>query len=150
MTFLPITDNDDLGPQALAASTLRDALVPYIGERATSLFSYAIADESGSLVNAVRLRRALVENGEDPEHPQVTEAEQLLIDWGRLIARSPFDIPDEVYARVEKAFTPQLRGILVAYAAQVIAAGLFLTVGRVALDENLYEFRKPGDERTVG
>src|SRR6187431_36113 len=88
--------------------TLRDALVPFIGERAVSLFSYAISDENDCLVCSVFFRRILIDNGEDPDNPQVTEAEQLLIDWGRLIASNPAGIPDDVYAKLEKAFNPQL------------------------------------------
>ena len=85
MTFLPLPQYDDLGPEAKAAAdrqvelhggritnmkatllshvpsftaymewyTLRDALVPYIGERAVSLFSYAISDENDCLVCSV-------------------------------------------------------------------------------------------------
>jgi hypothetical protein len=128
--------------------TLRDDLVPFIGERAVSLFSYAISDENDCLVCSVFFRRILIDNGEDPDNPQVTEAEQLLIDWGRLIVRSPSAIPDEFYARLEKAFNPQLRVLLLAFAGQMVATNLFNTVGRVPLDEVLYEYRKPGDERT--
>jgi alkylhydroperoxidase family enzyme len=128
--------------------TLRDELVPFIGERAVSLFSYAISDENDCLVCSVFFRRILIDNGEDPDNPQVTEAEQLLIDWGRLIARDPAGIPDEFYARLERAFSPQLRVLLVAFAGQMIATNLVNTVGRVPLDEVLYDYRKPGDDRT--
>lgn len=130
--------------------TLRDELVPFIGERAVSLFSYAISDANDCLVCSVYFRRILIDNGEDPDDPQVTEAEQLLIDWGRLIAASPADIPDEFYARLEQAFNPQLRVLLVAFAGQMIATNLFNMVGRVPLDEVLYDYRRPGDERTRG
>lgn len=130
--------------------TLRDELVPFIGERAVSLFSYAISDENDCLVCSVFFRRILIDNGEDPDNPQVTEAEQLLIDWGRLIAASPASIPDEMYERLERAFHPQLRVLLVAFAGQMIATNLFNMVGRVPLDEVLYDYRKPGDDRTAG
>ena len=130
--------------------TLRDELVPFIGERAVSLFSYAISDANDCLVCSVFFRRILIDNGEDPDAPQVTEAEQLLIDWGRLIAARPASIPDEIYARLEATFSPQLRVLLVAFAGQMIATNLFNTVGRVPLDEVLYDYRKPGDTRTVG
>ena len=129
---------------------LRDELAPFIGERAVSLFSYAISDENDCLVCSVYFRRILIDNGEDPDNPQVTEVEQLLIDWGRLIAKSPANIPAELYARLEAAFNPQLRVLLVAFAGQMIATNLFTIVGKVPLDELLYEYRKPGDERTVG
>lgn len=149
MTFLPMTTPGGLGPAARGEwYSLRDALVPFIGERAVSLFSYAISDENDSLVCSVFFRRILVDNGEDPDNPQVTEAEQLLIDWGRLIASTPGSIPDEFYARLERAFNPQLRVLLLAFAGQTVAANLFTTVGRVPLDEELYDYRKPGDERT--
>ena len=128
--------------------TLRDELVPFIGERAVSLFSYAISDENDCLVCSVFFRRVLIDNGEDPDNPQVTEAEQLLIDWGRMIARDPAGIPSEFYAKLEAAFSPQLRVLLLAFAGQMVATNLFNTVGRVPLDEVLYEYRKPGDERT--
>jgi len=148
MTFLPITGSDTLGPEARQWYTLRDALVPFIGERAVSLFSYAISDESDALVCSVYFRRILIDNGEDPDNPQITETEQLLIDWGRLMASSPSDIPDAFYSRLEAAFTPQLRVQLLAFAGQMVATNLFTTVGRVPLEEILYGYRKPGDERT--
>ena len=129
--------------------TLRDELAPLIGERAVSLFCYAISDENDCLVCSVFFRRILIDNGEDPDNPQVTEAEQLLIDWGRYIASNPSGIPDEFYARLEAAFRPQLRVLLLAFAGLMVATNLFNTVGRVPLDEALYDYRRPGDERTV-
>ncbi len=128
--------------------TLRDELVPFIGERAVSLFSYAISDENDCLVCSVFFRRILIDNGEDPDNPQVTETEQLLIDWGRLIASAPGRIPLAFYAKLEAAFSPQLRVMLLAFAGQTVATNLFNTVGRVPLDEFLYGYRKPGDERS--
>ena len=127
--------------------TLRDALVPFIGERAVSLFSYAISDENDCLVCSVYFRRILIDNGEDPDNPQVTEAEQLLIDWGRLIAGNPGGIPAEFYARLESTFNPPLRVLLLAFAGQMVATNLFNTVGKVPLDDVLYDYRKPGDLR---
>jgi hypothetical protein len=130
--------------------TLRDALVPYIGERAVALFSYAISDANDCLVCSVFFRRILIDAGDDPDHPQVTETEQLLIDWGVLIATDPAGIPDAFTARLEAAFSPQLRVQLVAFAGQMVATNLFNMVGRVPLDEVLYDYRKPGDERIAG
>ena len=182
MTFLPITEYDELDDAGKAASdhqveahggritnmkatllshvpsftaymewyTLRDELVPYIGERAVSLFSHAISEENDCLVCSVFFRKVLIDSGENVDNPQVTETEQLLMDWGRLIARDPRSIPDEMYARLESAFSPTLRVILVAFAGQMVATNLINMVGRVPLDEVLYEYRKPGDTRTEG
>ena len=129
--------------------TLKDELVPYIGERAVSLFSYAISEQNDCLICSVFFRKILIDSGEDVDNPQVTETEQLLMDWGRLIARDPHGIPDEMYARLEQSFNPKLRLILLAFAGQMVATNLINTVGRIPLDEVLYGYRAPGDDRTV-
>ena len=67
MTF----PQDELGPRW---SQLRDELAPFIGERAVSLLTFALADASGSAALTGPAREALVANGEDPDDPQVTEA----------------------------------------------------------------------------
>ena len=140
MSFLPITTHEGLDA---ASNELRDALVPFIGERAVTLFSYAISDEDGCLVTSAFFRKILVDSGEDPDHPSVTEAEQLLIDWGRLIARDPAGITPDFYSRLEATFNPQLRAALLAYGGSVVARNLFATVGRVPLDDELYAYRTP-------
>lgn len=114
--------------------TLRDAVVPYVGERAVSLFCLAISDEYGSPICAEYFRAVLVDAGEDLDNPQVTETEQLLIDWGRLIARDPHGVPDEMYAHLEERFNPTLRTLLVAFAGLMVAVNLFTAVGRVPVD----------------
>lgn len=129
MDFLPLTRADDLGWHAL-----RDEIAPWIGERAVTLFSYAISDEYGSAVTTRYFRDILTAAGDDPNHPQVTETEQLIIDWGRLIASSPRDIPEAFYARLEGAFTPARRLALLSFAARVVAINLVNTVGRVPVD----------------
>jgi len=129
MDFLPLTRADDLGWHAL-----RDEIAPWIGERAVTLFSYAISDEYGSAVTTRYFRDVLTAAGDDPDHPQVTETEQLIIDWGRLIVSSPRDIPEAFYARLEGAFTPGRRLALLAFAARVVAINLVNTVGRVPVD----------------
>ena len=78
--------------------TLRNELEPFIGERAVSLFSYAISDANDCLVCSVFFRKILIESGDDPDNPVVTETEQLLLEWGRLIATTPGEIPDAFYA----------------------------------------------------
>ena len=129
MDFLPLTRADDLGWHAL-----RDEIAPWIGERAVTLFSYAISDEYGSAVTTRYFRDILTAAGEDPDHPQVTETEQLIIDWGRLIASRPRDLPEAFYARLEGAFTPGRRLALLSFAARVVAINLVNTVGRVPVD----------------
>ncbi len=157
MTFLPDAYYAALSQSSRAAvdrqfaewSRLRDAVVPYIGEHAATLFSHAISDENGALLTSVQLRKALIDSGENPDAPTVTEAEQSLIDWGRLLARDPGSVPTDIRDHIEATFNDQLRPILIAFAAQTVAGNLLEVALAVPLDAELYEFRKPGDSRTV-
>ena len=130
--------------------TLKDELVPFIGERAFSLFCWAISEENDCLVCSVFFRKILIDSGEDLEDPQLSATERLLMDWGRAIASAPNAIPDEMYRRLERTFSPKLRIMLVAFAGQMVATNLVNTVGRVPLDEVLYDYRRPGDTRIAG
>jgi hypothetical protein len=116
-------------------NALKDEVEPYIGERAVSLFCYVISDAAGGAGPAAHFRRILVESGDDPDAPVVTETEQLLLAWGRLIASTPQAIPADVTTRVEAAFSPALRMLLVAFAGQVIAMNLVAIVGGAAMED---------------
>lgn len=135
MTFLP---SFTIHP---AWSELREELVPWIGERAFTLFCYAISQANGCENDALAFRRILVDSGDDPDNPEVTEAEQLLVDWGRLIVTSPHDIPDPFYSRLEQTFSPERRLSLLSFAGQMLASNLINTVGRVPLDPELEAYR---------
>ncbi len=128
--------------------SLKDELVPFIGERAVTLFSYAISEASDCLICSTFFRKALIDSGDDVDNPHVTDAERLLMDWGRMIARAPGDIPSEMYERLEATFQPKLRLILLAFAGLMVATNLINTVGKIPLDDELLPYRKPGDLRT--
>lgn len=111
---------------------LRDDLVPFLGERAVALVCYAVADEAGCEVAAAEFRGPLADGGENPDDPQVTETERLVIDWARQVARNASGVPDDMTARLEGALSPQLRLQLVAFVGQLVALNVFLAAGRVA------------------
>ena len=100
---------------------LRQEIVPYVGERALSLLAFAVFDESDGFEGAAYFRESLRESGTDVDSPEVTESEGLLIRWGRLFARDAEGIPGDVEAEFERAFNPQLRELLVQFAALTVA-----------------------------
>ena len=57
---------------------------------------------------------------DDTDTPQFTETEQLLIDWGRLIAGGRAGIPSVTEARLDTAFNPEHRESLLAFATAVV------------------------------
>ncbi len=110
---------------------VRDELIPYLGERAVTLFSFAISDAYPAPYCAEFFRRELVESGDDPLDPQVTEAERLLIDWGRTIGAGPSAAERELTARVIATFSTPLRQLLAGYAGLMVAVCTFATVGEL-------------------
>src|SRR5688572_15871647 len=64
---------------------VRDEAVPFIGERAVDLFSLAISRAFGAPYPVAYFEHVLAAAGDDPDAPEVTEAEALLIEWGEAI-----------------------------------------------------------------
>ncbi|MDQ1570332.1 MAG: hypothetical protein QOF79_1006 [Actinomycetota bacterium] len=89
---------------------LREEIVPLIGERAFSLFAFAVCDVSSSAAASEYFRKSLLDSGTDPVRPQVTETEQLLIDWGRSATRG--DVEGVLATRFDRVLSPQLGALL--------------------------------------
>lgn len=123
--------------------TLKDELVPVIGERAVSLFSYAISSENDCLICSTFFRKILIDSGENPDDPKLNETERLLMDFGHAISRDPHHISEEIYTSLKVRFSDEQVTLLIAFAGIMAATNLFNTVAKVPLDELLYAYRKP-------
>jgi hypothetical protein len=119
----------------LAWFELRDELIPFLGERAVNLFCFAISDGYPAPYPTTFFRRELELNGDDPLDPQVTEAERLLIDWGRGIGAGAASIPAELRDAVEQTFQPKLRLLLTAFAGLMVAVCVLTVVGEVPTED---------------
>jgi alkylhydroperoxidase family enzyme len=127
--------------------TLADLLVPLIGERGLSLFSYAISAENDCLVCSTFFRKILIDSGDDPDNPLLSDLERFLVELGRAISRDPHKIPEELYGELRKRFATEEIVLLIAFAGIMSATNLFNTVARVPLDEALYDYVKnPGSK----
>ena len=113
---------------------LRDELIPFLGERAVNLFCYSISDGYPAPYPTTFFRRELELNGDDPLDPQVTEAERLLIDWGRALGAGAASVPAELMDRLEQNFQPKLRLLLTAFAGLMVAVCVVTVVGKVPND----------------
>jgi hypothetical protein len=110
---------------------LRDELIPFLGERAVNLFCFAISDGYPAPYPTTFFRRELELNGDDPLDPQVTEAERLLIDWGRALGAGAASVPAELAQAVEQTFQPKLRLLLSSFAGLMVAVCVVTVVGQV-------------------
>lgn len=123
--------------------TLKDELIPVIGDRAVSLFSYAISSENDCLICSTFFRKILIDSGENPDDPKLNETERLLIEFGHAISRDPHHISEGIYTSLKERFSDEQITLLIAFAGIMAATNLFNTVAKVPLDELLYAYRKP-------
>lgn len=126
--------------------TLYDLLVPVVGDRALSLFSYAISNGNDCLVCSTFFRKILIDSGDDPDNPKISDVERLLMDFGSAICCDPHNIPDSIYEELSEKFTTEQIVNLIAFAGIMYATNLFNTVAKVPLDEILYKYRKTEKE----
>jgi len=97
-----------------------------VGKRAADFFEYAISLENECLVCSRYFAKLLRQNGiEDFEHFAFTEEEQLLIDYGRALAKDPKHIPDELFARLRAAFSEETLVVATTMGVFMIANNVF-------------------------
>lgn len=126
--------------------TLKDLIVPFIGERALSLYAYAISNGNNCLICSTFFRKILIDSGDNPDNPVLSETEKLLMDFGQAICVNPHKIPDELYEKLEKSFNTEQLVLLISFAGIMYATNLFNTVAKVPLDEVLYKYTNKKEE----
>jgi alkylhydroperoxidase family enzyme len=123
---------------------LRDAVVPFLGERATTLFAHAISAGTDCLVCSTFFRRLLIDNGEDPEDLRLDDWERTIIAFGRQLAVEPHGVSDELFDRLAARLRPDQIVALTAFGGLMVATNLFNNALKVDLDEYLHGYRKEG------
>jgi alkylhydroperoxidase family enzyme len=121
---------------------LRGEVVPFLGERATTLFTHAISAGTDCLVCSTFFRRLLIDSGEDPEALKLDDWEQTVVDYGRQLAKDPHGVSDELFARLAARLRPEEIVALTAFGGLMVATNLFNNALRVDLDDYLHGYRK--------
>lgn len=134
-------------PVALAALMhwypLHDAVVAFLGQRATTIFVHAISTESDCLICSTFFRRWLIDAGEDPDALRLDEREQTLVAFAAQIVRDANGVGDELFARLAAFLAPEQIVTLTAFAGLMIATNVFNNALRVELDDYLRPYRRP-------
>jgi len=118
---------------------LRDEALPFLGERLCDLYSYAISADTDCLICSTYFRRTLIERGDRPDEPKLDDRERAVIEFGRCLVAGKNRVPDELYARMARWFTPPQIVTLAAFGAMMIATNVFNN----ALDVDLDDYLKP-------
>jgi len=121
---------------------LRDQVLPFLGDRLTTLFAHSISAGTDCLVCSTFFRRILIDSGEDPGHLQLDDWEQTIVAFGRQLAVDPHGISDELYDRLAARLRPEQIVALTAFGGLMVATNLFNNALHVDLDEYLEPYRK--------
>jgi alkylhydroperoxidase family enzyme len=121
---------------------LRNEVVPFLGERPTTLFAHAISAGTDCLVCSTFFRRLLIDAGEDPDALRLDDWEQTIVAYGRQLAVDPHGVSDELYGRLAARLEPNQIVALTVFGGLMVATNLFNNALRVDLDDYLHPYRK--------
>ena len=97
-----------------------------VGKRAADLFEYAISVQNECVVCTTYFAKLLRSMGiTDLNDFDFTPAEELMIEYGRAVARDPKHIPDELFARLKAAFDDETIVVMTTMAVFMIANNTF-------------------------
>jgi len=121
---------------------LRTELLGFISERGLNLFAHAISAENHCLVCSTFFRKILIDGGDNPDNPRISEKEQVLIDFGRQCVTEPNGVDDALFTRLKGFFDEKQIVLLTAFTGLMIATNLINSVLKVDLDEYLSDYTK--------
>jgi alkylhydroperoxidase family enzyme len=121
---------------------LRAEVVPFLGERLTTLFAHAISTGTDCLICSTFFRRLLIDAGEDPDALRLDDRERAVVEYGRQLAADPNNVSDELFDQIAASFRPEQVVALTAFGGLMVATNLFNNALRVDLDEYLHAYRK--------
>lgn len=97
-----------------------------VGKRAADFFEYAISVENDCIVCTTYFGKLLRSMGiEDFEHFAFTPEEELMIEYGRAIAKNPKRIPDELFESLREVFDEETIVVMTTMAVFMIANNVF-------------------------
>jgi alkylhydroperoxidase family enzyme len=121
---------------------LRDEVVPFLGDRLTTLFAHAISAGTDCLVCSTFFRRLLIDAGEDPNQLRLDKWEQTVVAFGRQLAVDPHGVSNELFGSLAARLSPDQIVALTAFGGLMVATNLFNNALRVDLDDYLDAYRK--------
>lgn len=121
---------------------LRDEVKLFTGDREINLFCHAISAQNNCLICSTFFRKLLIDSGDNPDHPAISEREKILISFGTFCVSNPNMISDEFFEQLKTLFTDKQIVDLTAFAGLMIATNLINNVLHVELDDYLESYTK--------
>ena len=123
---------------------LRDACIPILGERLTTIFAHAISAETDCLICSTFFRRILIDQGENPDQLVLDAREQAVVAYGRKLGQSQFFVPEEIFAPLRDFFNEEEIVTITAFGALMVATNVVNNALDIPLDQYLEPYRKEG------
>jgi hypothetical protein len=120
--------------------TLRAELDPAINDRAIWIFSHAISKAAQSKIAITFFRRALINNGFNPNALELSDEEALLDAFGKAIVADSNAVPAELWVKLKERYETKVLVDLVAFAGIMLATAVFNNVVEVDFDPELEVF----------
>ena len=122
--------------------TLRDACIPILGERLTTIFAHAISAETDCLICSTFFRRILIDWGENPDQLVLDDREEAVVAFARRLGHSPFFFPDEIFAPMQDLFSEEEIVTITAFGALMLATNVVNNALDIPLDDYLEPYRR--------
>ena len=120
---------------------LRDVVQEFLGPRLTILFVHAISTESDCMICTTYFRKSMMDAGQDPDDLELDEKDQVIVEFGRQVARDPHGVGDDLFARVTGYLDSDQILTLTAFAGLMVATNIINDVLLVDLDSYLETYR---------
>ena len=120
--------------------TLRAELNPAVSDREIWIFSHSISKALKSKIAITFFRRALINNGFNPDALELNEPELLLKRFGIAIVADSNAVPADIWAELKARYNTKVLVDLVAFAGIMIATAVFNNVVEVDFDPELEAF----------
>ena len=112
----------------------------FLGERRTILFCDAISRENACKLCATYMRKAILDQGENPEALALDEEDQIISDFGKQLAENPNRVKDALFAKLQNWLTPAQIVELTVFGGLMILNNVFNSALQVDVDESLHGF----------
>lgn len=116
---------------------LYEKIKQFLGNRQAYLYSFSISQGSNCPLCSTFFRKIIIENGESPDRLQLSEEEELLLEFGSHIAQHQGRVPDNLYEAIRQKYSTEQVILLVAFAGQMVATNVFNNALEVEIDEYL-------------
>ena len=121
---------------------LRDAAIPVLGERLTTIFAHAVSAETDCLICSTFFRRILIDAGEDPDHLALDARERAVVAYARCLGQSPFTVPAATFEPLRAWFSEDELVLLTSFGALMVATNVVNNALEIPLDAYLEPYRR--------